>query len=150
MKVLICAQPKSASTSLMESLGEICGMSFGQQFYVREDRANLRQRRLMGRMNRMIGLFDKRRGISFHHLDQKSLRACYPASHYGISARFHTDIADFTDAAANDVIFAFDLHKQHFPPTAGNLSLFRQTPKIVLTRDVEQTLIPIHASRQAP
>ncbi|MDE8652271.1 hypothetical protein [Novosphingobium album (ex Liu et al. 2023)] len=141
MKYLICAQPKSASTSLMTSIGRTAGITFGQQFGVDNRRTVRFQRRSLEKLNRpMRTLFGKKFGIRLDHIEKGTLREAFPASEYGIMARFHSDIADFTQGRATKIELVYTLHKQHFPPTSGNIALLRPVPKIVLVRDIEQTL----------
>lgn len=145
MKYIILAQPKSASTSLLKTLGILIGESYGQQ--VKSENANAPDhsdprragllRRCANKALARVGL--KLVPVSTGDNDFLRLRDEWPAMHYPLMSSVHVDICDFEDGKIPFTPL-FSLQKQHFPPTEGNLIAFRNTPKIILTRDADQTL----------
>lgn len=91
MKLMILAQPKTASTSLMHAIGELSGKPFAQCFTLKLSRNN----------------------------DEGSIfgfREVYPALDYPALSFFHSDIADFSSSNDLNLFLSADVCKQHFPP----------------------------------
>lgn len=145
MKYVILAQPKSASTSLLKTLGQLIGEDFGQQ--VRslgkssKARTKGKPRRLIAEaLNKFVAPFGLRVvQKASEALSNNRLRDDHPATAYPLLSSIHVDICDFQNGKIGFTP-QFALQKQHFPPTAGNLLAFRQTPKVILTRDADDTI----------
>jgi len=130
---LIVAQPKAASTSLMKSLGEIGKVSYAQQMTVIPEKKTVYDK-IVVRLARYLSLGEVCRK---HVLSDE-----YPALDYPALRLAHSDIADFgvDHGTQMQVVFSSCLHKQHFPPTNGNIKLFEDIPKIILIRDPEESV----------
>lgn len=139
-KCLILAQPKSASTSIMKTVGDITGLLYGQQFQTSKPKKNS----IAFRVYRKIGHYA---GLSI--VSDKKFSELFPALDYPALRLGHSDIADFGMAQKSDraIRFHYDVHKQHFPPTAANIDLFSDVPKIILVRNVADS---VASYRRAP
>lgn len=133
MRGIILAQPKSASTSLMATLERYSDFTSGQQMELTFI-SNVWQKRYANTIFRLLGLGSNR--SSFR------LRDILPALDFPLLSKFHSDICDFgfDSDIANEFSPAFDIHKQHFPPTNGNMHLLEGIPKVILTRNIEDIL----------
>lgn len=138
MKGVILAQPKSASTSLMATISKYSSFTAGQQMELKNANSSL-ARKYTNKGIKRLGL-EKRLGLSVARLAR--LRDILPALDFPILARFHSDICDFgfDPEIASEFAPVFDFHKQHFPPTVGNIRFLKGVPKIILLRNAEDTL----------
>lgn len=141
MKYVILAQPKSASTSLLKTLGELIGESYGQQVVSSANGATASHLGPIGKVaNRIVGLAGLKLSPASKFTQSPSrLRDDCPAIGYPLMSTIHVDVCDFNEGTI-PFHLRYALHKQHFPPTRGNVTAFRKTPKIVLIRDVDNTL----------
>lgn len=128
MPPFIIAMPKSASTSLLKSLGEHMQIPHTQIFSVSPwawPATGTRPFNVVARICKTVS------GPDFR------LRSLSPADDYPMMARLHSDVADFH---ANESLFYRNfqcgLFKQHFPPTPTNRRLLANRKKILLTRNV--------------
>lgn len=130
---MILAQPKSASTSIMKTIGDITGLSYGQQFHLSKPK----KKGAVLRVYRKVGHYA---GLSI--ASAKKFSELFPALDYPALRLGHSDIADFGMAQKNDAMirFHYDIHKQHFPPTTENIFLFADLPKVILIRNVADSL----------
>lgn len=126
MKGLILAQPKSASTSLMKSIGECNNVTYAQNFYTDSD-FSIKEKLCI----RLLGIKPER----------KKIREIFPAHDYPAMSMAHSDVCDFQWITSRHKIrLDKEIHKQHFPPTPSNIEFFKETKKLVLIRDVEDTI----------
>lgn len=143
MRMLILAQPKSASTSFMEAVGTVSGLSCGQQVMVADpEEGRDFDGKLLNVLNRCMEVFGRNLVVSstIRRRQYRAMRHMFPTSDFLLLSRFHSDICEFEtfeDAAA---VLEYEVHKQHFPPTAKNRAAFRDVPRIVLVRDPEETV----------
>lgn len=144
LKYLIVAQPKTASTSLMHTLGRIGKLSYMQQMnFDRYPRHNKFVRFSITAVNSFLKYAAPDAKV-VGNIDSEftKLRYRFPCPDYIALSRGHSDIADFRGISESyqPCEFQCELQKQHFPPTEANLALFKNIPKIVLVRDPEETL----------
>ena len=138
-RYLIVAQPKSASTSLLSAIAALSGMRGIQQFHINpSDRGSP----FVRGVNRIL-----RKTTNFELANKSDqnvrIRDAFPAIDYPVLRLAHSDFGDFgMSASESDIVvrFSTDLIKQHFPPTEANLKIFSQVPKIILVRDVGETI----------
>ena len=118
---------------MMKTIGDITGLSSGQQFQTSKPTKNS----FAFRVYRKIGLYA---GLSI--VSDKKFSELFPALDYPALRLGHSDIADFGMMQKSDatIRFHFDVHKQHFPPTAANIELFSDLPKVVLIRNVADSV----------
>lgn len=145
MKYLIVAQPKSASTSLLKTLGELIGESYGQQVLCKgpSKKTSLHSQlgtKALNATNKLLAVAGfKLSPIKKNQPALQRLRDDNPAIDYPLLSTIHVDICDFKDGK-----FLFDpdfaLHKQHFPPTYGNRVACRNIPKVILIRNADDAL----------
>jgi hypothetical protein len=129
--VLILALPKSASTSLMQGLGDVLDLSAGQAFTLKPSSSVLKLRsklgaRIVRNVKRLLGI-----RISSPNDTMRDLFPCPDFAHIG---RLHSDICDFRSGGVPRRFWRFGVHKQHFPPTPGNISALAHLPTVLLTR----------------
>lgn len=142
-KLMILAQPKSASTSLMHAVGTAAQQTFGQQYHVPNgERHPLSLTdRVMRRGGQVVLRLLKSNLRLVSEEDQATtLKWVYPASHYGALSRVHSDICDLRAVERIQDVLIYAVHKQHFPPTDANVALLADVPKVLLLRDVTETL----------
>ena len=133
MRGIILAQPKTASTSLMATLERYSNFTTGQQMELTLER-DVWHKRYAYEIFRRFGLESNRKRFK--------LRDMLPALDFPLLSKFHSDICDFgfDPDIANEFSAGFNIHKQHFPPTNGNMRLFKGIPKVILTRNIDDTL----------
>ncbi len=115
MKLMILAQPKTASTSLMHAVGSLTDLSFAQFFQLKLSNNN-----------------------GFNSVVR--FREAFPALGYPALSLFHSDIANFSGFGNLDSIMAADVCKQHLPPTEANIDHLQNVPKVVLVRKPRETV----------
>lgn len=115
MKLMILAQPKTASTSLMHAVGSLTDLSFAQFFQLKlSDNSGV---------NSVV-----------------RFRDVFPALGYPALSFFHSDIASFSGFRNFDRVMAADVCKQHLPPTKANIDHLQNVPKVVLVRKPHETI----------
>ncbi len=118
---MIVAMPKSASTSLLRTLGDANRLRARQIF---RDPPPLSGSRLGRLLQRPFGA------------DPPRLRDRYPALGFEMLARLHSDVCA-PPAERFRRIFRHldrDLYKQHLPPTAPNIAALDSRPIVLLAR----------------
>lgn len=143
MKFLILAQPKSASTSFMEAVGAVSGLSYGQQVMVAdpEDFRGL-DGKLKKSLNICLEFFRRDLIVSstVRRRQYRAMRHMFPTADFLLLSRFHSDICEFATLDDMRAVLEYEVHKQHFPPTPMNVAALRGVPKVILVRDPEETV----------
>lgn len=144
MKIIVLAQPKTASTSLMYALGDLMCVDFRQEFWVAKTRRcsgfYVLLRKVVGFFNRIMRSLSCDTRVYVTRGDAR-MRDAYPAFEWPALAMFHSDIVDLKYMNSSlESIFTSDLHKQHLPPTASNIKAFRNIPKVILVREPSKTI----------
>lgn len=135
MKLMIIAQPKSASTSLLRGVGQVTGLTAEQVFYSTRVKWSLPVRVL----NRALRVVFKSSKLKLQ-TKKTTLSQEFPSFDYWALSLLHSDIADFEPLDTIDSFMECDIHKQHLPPLEGNLKHFQNVPKVLLIRGVEETI----------
>ena len=135
-RLLIIAQPKSASTSLLVALSNITSLSAAQQFTI--DSSDTMTKK-SGATRRAIDKVQSRLFNKDQHTTKK-LSDAFPASNFGILSRMHADIFDLRDNSIPNGLFQNSIHKQHIPPTSGNFRLTSSFNVVLLTRPISETI----------
>ena len=136
MRLIIIAQPKTASTSLLDALGEITGMSHEQQFLSIKSWPLLSK--LVSQANDLI--YQVNADFQIRVPRGIKLKEQFPAPQYPTISMFHSDIANFPAQTQLNKNLCADPHKQHFPPTRNNISILANIPKVILLRPPEETV----------
>lgn len=138
---LILAHPKSASTSLLNSIGEPSGLSYSQQMQIYNDNHGFFLKKILKVLNRKRASGGMKHKYSPFKLTP-NFREVFPSVDYPLLSMAHSDIADFGNNDLINEYFKFEssIHKQHFPPTDGNRILFRNVKKVILIRDVDEII----------
>lgn len=134
MKFLIIASPKSASTSLMKGLSNITGLSAKQEYF-KDNKENYNFDLFVRALNK---IFKNLQVTSNKYKESKKLRHVFPSHEFPLLSKFHSDIADLELSIDFSKLFKNDIHKQHFPPTKKNITLFRNIKKIILLRSPQE------------
>ena len=115
MKLMILAQPKTASTSLMHAVGSLTDLSFAQFFQLK---------------------LSNNSGVN----SVVRFREAFPALDYPALSFFHSDIASFSGFGNLESIMSADICKQHLPPTQANIDHLQDVPKVLLIRKPHETV----------
>lgn len=143
MKLIILAQPKTASTSLLQAISDLSGLPCKQHFIARGSPKLVRL--VIGLINKVATRLSD--SLRIKEFGTVKLRDAFPAKSYSALSMLHSDVSDIcSDVSAEDLFFT-PICKQHLPPTEGNIRLLSSVPKIILIRSVDET---IEAYRRVP